>query len=216
MPNPSPVTPSEVQATIPETTGSICTKLSALWSLANVMFEWFDWFLDDDGNLSDEGKDFLSPASVPTGSIVFWPLDIAPTGWLVANGSTVSRTTYASLYAVYGTKYGSGDGSTTFGLPNMQRKFPFGSSGSNVSGSTGGSESATLVAGNLPEQSITYVDGVTKVLAKVDSGGTATPTATGSWSDLSSDELFEPLGNETPTPVDILPPYFSGHFIIKV
>lgn len=51
-----------------------------------------------------------------------------PTGWLLCDGSAVSRTDYAALYAVIGTTYGAGNGSTTFNLPNLQDKFVQGSS----------------------------------------------------------------------------------------
>lgn len=55
------------------------------------------------------------------GHIAWWPNTVAtvPTGWLVCNGATVSRTTYSLLFSRIGTKYGTGDGSTTFGLPNL-------------------------------------------------------------------------------------------------
>jgi microcystin-dependent protein len=46
-----------------------------------------------------------------------------PTGWLAANGSAVSRTTYAALFAAIGTTYGAGDGSTTFALPDLRGTF---------------------------------------------------------------------------------------------
>ena len=51
------------------------------------------------------------------------------TGWLLCNGAAVSRTTYADLYAVIGTKFGTGDGSTTFNLPDMRGKVAWGANG---------------------------------------------------------------------------------------
>lgn len=48
------------------------------------------------------------------------------TSWLIADGSGVSRTTYAALFTAIGTTYGAGDGSTTFNLPNLIGKAPFG------------------------------------------------------------------------------------------
>lgn len=60
---------------------------------------------------------------VPTGAIFSFPLEIPPTGYLVCDGSAVSRTTYADLFAVLGTSYGAGDGSTTFNLPDYRGKF---------------------------------------------------------------------------------------------
>ena len=61
--------------------------------------------------------------SCPTGTVVSYAKNAAPTGWLLCDGSAVSRTTYAELFAVIGTTYGAGDGSTTFNLPNLTDKF---------------------------------------------------------------------------------------------
>jgi microcystin-dependent protein len=66
---------------------------------------------------------FATAGGVPTGSIVPYVGATAPTGWLLCNGSTVSRTTYADLFAVIGTRAGAGDGSTTFALPDMKDRF---------------------------------------------------------------------------------------------
>jgi microcystin-dependent protein len=58
--------------------------------------------------------------SMPIGAIMWFAnTTTTPPGWLAADGSNVSRTTYAALFAVISTTYGSGDGSTTFGLPNI-------------------------------------------------------------------------------------------------
>lgn len=54
-----------------------------------------------------------------TGFISRYGGSVAPTGWLICNGNAVSRTTYANLFAVIGTTYGVGDGSTTFNLPTI-------------------------------------------------------------------------------------------------
>lgn len=60
------------------------------------------------------------------GKVMMWFTGTAPTGWLALEGAAVSRTTYASLFAVIGTMYGVGDGSTTFNLPDMRGRFPRG------------------------------------------------------------------------------------------
>jgi len=62
----------------------------------------------------------LSLLSAPVGSMVQWPVTSSyPTGWLRCDGSNISRTSYADLFALIGTTYGTGDGSTTFTLPNI-------------------------------------------------------------------------------------------------
>jgi microcystin-dependent protein len=64
---------------------------------------------------------------LPAGAVMPFAMNSAPTGWLAANGSAVSRTTYADLFGAIGTTYGSGDGSTTFTLPDLRGYFVRGS-----------------------------------------------------------------------------------------
>lgn len=58
-----------------------------------------------------------------TGAVVYFARDTAPAGWLKANGAAISRTTYAALFSVIGTTFGSGDGSTTFNIPDLRGEF---------------------------------------------------------------------------------------------
>ena len=64
---------------------------------------------------------------LPIGSYIQFAGSQAPAGFLVCNGGEISRTTYSALFAVIGTTYGSGDGSTTFNLPNLTDRFLQGS-----------------------------------------------------------------------------------------
>lgn len=81
----------------------------------------------------------LKPLSMPTGMLGhFYSV---PDGWLLCNGAAVSRSTYAALFAVIGTKHGSGDGSTTFNLPNLANRFV---EGTTSIGSVGTFKSAGL------------------------------------------------------------------------
>lgn len=75
------------------------------------------------------------------GTIQAYAGSTAPVGWLLCDGSAVSRTTYANLFAVISTTYGTGDGSTTFNLPDLRQRFPMGVAASgtgNALGATGG------------------------------------------------------------------------------
>ena len=65
----------------------------------------------------------LIPPAMPTGMIFPWPGDTPPEGSIVADGRELSRTTYAGLFSIYGTKYGTGDGSTTFNVPDLDGRF---------------------------------------------------------------------------------------------
>ena len=64
-----------------------------------------------------------SQIAAPVGSVYTFAGATVPTGWLKCNGALLSRTTYASLFAVIGTTYGAGDGSTTFALPDLRGEF---------------------------------------------------------------------------------------------
>lgn len=68
---------------------------------------------------------------VPTGAILDWTTGTAPTGWLLCDGAEYSRTTYADLFAAIGVTFGSGNGTTTFNVPDvrgMVRRMPGGAS----------------------------------------------------------------------------------------
>lgn len=75
------------------------------------------------------------------GSVSLWTTNSAPSGWLICDGSSVSRITYATLFAAIGTTYGMGDGSTTFNIPDCRQRFPLGKASSGTGsalGDTGG------------------------------------------------------------------------------
>lgn len=74
---------------------------------------------------------------VPTGAVMPFAMNSAPNGWLAANGTAVSRTTYAALFAAIGTTYGTGDGNSTFNLPDLQGYFVRGA-GTNTDGTAAG------------------------------------------------------------------------------
>ena len=73
---------------------------------------------DSSGNLS-----FATPDSVPTGCVFCRAAASVPAGYLECNGAAVSRSTYSALFAVIGTTYGSGNGSSTFNLPDLRGEF---------------------------------------------------------------------------------------------
>ena len=106
------------------------------------------------------------PDSTASGTIVPWGGTSAPTGWLECDGSAVSRTTYANLFTAVGTTYGTGDGSSTFNLPDMRGRTAVGKDNMGGSaanritsavtvdgttlGQTGGSQSHTLTTSQMP------------------------------------------------------------------
>jgi microcystin-dependent protein len=86
-------------------------------------------------------------SGVQTGTIHEYGGDTAPTGYLMADGAAHSRATYAALFAVYGVKYGAGNGSTTFNVPDRRRRVAMGISASDALGDTGGSFDHTHTGG---------------------------------------------------------------------
>ncbi len=82
-----------------------------------------------------------SGGSVPAGAIIpYMGQGSVPSGYLLCNGAKVSRTTYAALFTAIGTKFGTGDGSTTFTLPNLNSRY--------LQGTTG--KPGTAIAAGLP------------------------------------------------------------------
>lgn len=99
----------------------------------NAQAQLFGVVLKTDGTLKDSAVTTASiqdgavtlaklatDAKFPAGSVVDFAGSSIPSGWLECNGQTVSRTTYATLYAAIGDTHGAGDGSTTFNLPDCR------------------------------------------------------------------------------------------------
>lgn len=92
------------------------------------------------------------PGTVPAGSMTAFAGSSAPTGWLLSYGQEVSRSTYATLFAAIGTTYGTGDGSTTFNLPDLRGRTLAGkdnmggSAASRLTSGASGVDGATLGA----------------------------------------------------------------------
>ena len=95
-----------------------------------------------------DGANITGIEGIPTATIIPWSDSSIPSGYLECNGATVSRTTYADLFAIVGTTYGAGDGSTTFEIPDLQDNIPVGKSNNKAVGSTGGANTVAAT-GNI-------------------------------------------------------------------
>lgn len=124
--------------------------------------------------------------AVPAGVVVFYASSTLPGGFLKANGAAVSRTTYSALYAAIGTTFGTGDGSTTFNLPDMRGYFPRGwaDDGSVDSGRAFGSTQQDAFESHTHTVTLYYSDGATNNYVRgtqaANGQGTRATSATGS------------------------------------
>lgn len=170
-----------------------------------------------------------------TGEIKMWGTASAPAGYLICNGAAVSRSTYSALYAVYGTTFGAGDGTTTFNVPDFSGKMPIGVNGTYALAATGGSATTTLITGNLPSHTHTFsgTTGATDVnhthqygssgnwgsgsANAFDARNSGSFTTSGANSSLNHTHTFSGTtdGTGSGTAATTISPYLGIYFIIK-
>lgn len=126
------------------------------------IFLWLHQVLDDVKtikfasfeNLVNAVYDLLSDAFTPEdssmiGEVKMWSAATAPDKWLLCNGVAISRTTYSTLFALIGSTYGEGDGTTTFNLPDFRGRAPIGAGqGSGLTNRTLGTSLGEEAHGN--------------------------------------------------------------------
>ncbi|KAB2859953.1 MAG: hypothetical protein F9K46_10850 [Anaerolineae bacterium] len=135
-------------------------------------------------------------ALIPIGTLILWAGNSTPTGWLVADGSCVSRTTYEDLFDTLSTTFGVCDGSTTFGIPDFRGRVPVGAgAGTGLTarslGQQFGSETHMLSTVQLPTHAHT-LSSSTGVALRLANG------ATGNVSGLTATSITVNAGNFQP------------------
>ena len=95
-----------------------------------------------------DGANLTGIEGIPTATIVPWSSASVPSGFLECNGAAVSRSTYAALFAIVGTTYGAGDGSSTFNVPDLQDNVAVSKSPNKALASTGGANTVAAT-GNI-------------------------------------------------------------------
>lgn len=145
-------------------------------------------------------------SSIPPGVIMQYGAAVAPTGWLLCDGSAVSRTTNAALFAIIGTTYGIGDGSTTFNVPNFQDRGAIMASSSPALGQVGGESAHTMTIGELVPHSHTF-----QLIGTANTSGGSIAR--------SSNQAVNATGNTDNAgggaPFNVRDPYLVVMFIIK-
>lgn len=114
-----------------------------------------NYYINEDLYIGGSGKrlkDIID--TMPIGTILPYSSITVPSGYMLCDGRAISRTIYKDLFDIIGTTYGSGDGSTTFNLPNLKGKVPVGLDGNDTSfdevGKTGGEKTHTLTIAEMP------------------------------------------------------------------
>jgi microcystin-dependent protein len=122
----------------------------------------------------------------PAGAVQHFATATAPAGWLVCDGSAVSRTTYAALFAAIGATFGAGDGAATFNLPNLKGRTIVGRDSGQTEfdalGETGGEKTHVLTIAEMPAHDHTYTKNMDTAIGAAGSGAwrASTSTNTGS------------------------------------
>ncbi len=150
--------------------------------------------------------DKLMPgAATATGTISMFAGSTPPAGWLICDGSAISRSTYSTLFGVIGAAYGAGDGATTFNLPNLQGRVPFGQSSDPqfaTLGQTGGEKTHQLTIAEMPSHDHGY---------SASCNGYMVPQ--GSYYGLATCNGPTNVGGDQPH--NVLNPYLVVNYIIK-
>ena len=158
--------------------------------------------------------------TLPIGSIVVWGSDYIPENWLLCDGSEISRTEYPDLFTFLGTKYGEGDGSTTFNLPNKKGRFAVGydeeDTDFNSLGKTAGEKTHVLTIEEMPSHRHSFARTYGNIdYAMVDDGDSSTfgsPITQHTGYNAKSSEMNYTGGGKAH---NNLPPYLVSNFIIK-
>lgn len=118
------------------------------------VLQFYDGMWDPVANIrgpqGPQGEKGEPGESIPVGSIIPYGSSVIPETYLLCNGQAVSRTDYPELFAIIGTRFGFGDGSTTFNVPDYRDKFVLGAGGDVDLAETGGEKEHTLTIDEIP------------------------------------------------------------------
>ncbi len=147
--------------------------------------------------------------TTPIGSITPYAgaAALTPVGWLLCGGQEVSRAIYPVLFNRLGTAYGAGDNSTTFNVPNLLARVPYGTGNGRNRGATGGAETVALTTAQLPP----HIHRVPQLFAEDVAAGTTATVAGDSYSTATVDTGSTGGGAAH----ENMPPFVTVNYIIK-
>lgn len=152
------------------------------------------------------------PATGTTGAIELWGTGSAPSGYLLCDGSAVSRTTYSALFALLSTTFGTGDGSTTFNLPDLRGRAPIGVG-------TGSGLTARALADQVGVETVTLTAAQSGLPAHTHTGGAVssgfTAGSSGSWAVPTFQDTGSTGGSAASSSHTNMQPSLALNFIIK-
>lgn len=151
--------------------------------------------------------------SIPIGSIIPYGNSVVPETYLLCNGQAVSRTDYPELFAIIGTTFGSGDGSTTFNVPDYRDKFALGAGGDVALAETGGEKEVTLTIDEMPAHTHPVKDRVYNVQFGRNDGGNGSRNPIGGTG--LSHGVVEASSVGGGQAHNNMPPYVGTYYIIK-
>ena len=171
------------------------------------------------------GANLTGIEGIPTATIVPWSSSSVPSGFLECDGSAVSRSTYSALFAIIGTTYGTGDGASTFNVPNLADNVAVGKSNNKALASTGGANTVTStgnVGGSTGAHTLTTSEMPSHSHPQGNAGGgggnrdgyAPNPAATGSAGSGSS-HSHNMSATFTGDATSVLQPYLTLIYIIK-
>jgi len=200
---------------------------------------WYNEMVDYIASLSESERKNISNAQrlqmykemakpffdilTPSGSVIMHGGSSAPSGYLLCDGAAVSRTIYANLFAIIGTTFGPGNGSTTFNLPDFRGIFPRGAGTNETLGSVGGSvgDYQDFAIENIVGQfslrtpsTYNIVPGATGVFVSVQGGNS--PTSTSNAITRPVDIVNFNASRAVNTDTETRPANLSINFIIKI
>ena len=138
---------------------------------------------------------------------------IVPEGFLLCDGAEYSRTEYVELFAAIGTIYGTGDGSTTFNVPNLQTRVPVGAGNEFSLGTTGGEVTHTLTVDEMPAHTHQFTNNQRAMTDTAELGGWGSPIQTVASNDYlaQATQMLSTGGNQ---PHNNMQPYTIVNYII--